>query len=143
MKTKIYKTAHSVQETITKYIANDEKVFKTEQECLEHEALLEEVNKLRIDNPKNVVPYDVWISEEAEYIWVNLKNETDIEIIEKTYNVDVSGISPGIYCIEIDYYDSESYISSMKYSLDNAFALLELAGYDITTLKRKDETDND
>ena len=139
MKTRTQKIVRQIEDTITEYIASDEQVFKTEQECLDHEALLEAAKRLRIDNPKHVIPYDVYTSEEIEYIWVNLKNETDIKIIEKAYNVDVSGISSGIYCIETHFYDNEPYISSMKYSLNNAFALLELAGYDTSTLKRKDD----
>ena len=113
-------------------------IFKTEEECLEHEAYIEAANKLIIPNPNHVVPYDVYTSEDISYIWVNLKTEGDIDIIKNAYYVDVSGITTGIYCIEI-HYDREAYISSMRYSLENAFDLLELAGYDTSTLKRKDD----
>ena len=138
MKVRTQRIVRNVEDTLTEYVAIDDMIFKTEEECLEHEAYIEAAKKLIIPNPNYVVPYDVYTSEDISYVWVNLKTEDDIDIIENAYNVDVSGITTGIYCIEI-HYDREAYISSMRYSLENAFALLELAGYDTTTLKRKDD----
>ena len=140
MKVRTQRIVRNVEDTLTEYIAIDDMIFKTEAECLEHEAYIEAANKLIIPNPNHVVPYDVYTSEDVSYIWVDLKTEDDIDIIENAYNVDVSGISTGIYCIEI-HYDREAYIYSMRYSLENAFALLELAGYDTTMLKRKRDDD--
>ena len=141
MKVRTQRIMRSVEDTLTEYVAIDDMIFKTEAECLEHEAYLEAAKKLIIPNPNHVVPYDVYISEDVSYIWVDLKTEDDIDTIANAYNVDVSGITTGVYCVEI-HYDREAYISSMRYSLNNAFDLLELAGYDTSTLKRKDETDN-
>ena len=138
MKVRTQRIVRNVEDTLTEYVAVDDMIFKTEEECLEHEAYIEAAKKLIIPNPNHVVPYDVYTSEDVSYVWVNLKTEDDIDIIENAYNVDVSGITTGIYCIEI-HYDREAYISSMRYSLENAFALLELAGYDTTTLKRKND----
>lgn len=137
MKVRTQRIVRNVEDTLTEYVAIDDMIFKTEAECLEHEAYIEAANKLIIPNPNHVIPYDVYTSDDVSYVWVNLKTEDDIDIIENAYNVDVSEITIGIYCIVI-YYDREAYIYSMRYSLENAFALLELAGYDTSTLKRKD-----
>ena len=140
MKVRTQRIMRNVEDTLTEYVAIDDMIFKTEAECLEHEAYIEAANKLIIPNPNHVVPYDVYTSDDISYVWVNLKTKDDIDIIENAYNVDVSEITTGIYCIAI-YYDREAYIYSMRYSLENAFALLELAGYDTTMLKRKSNDD--
>ena len=138
MKVRTQRIVRNVEDTLTEYVAIDDMIFKTEAECLEHEAYIEAAKKLIIPSPNRGRPQDVYTREERIQAWGNLKTEDDIDIIENAYNVDVSGITTGIYCIEI-HYDREAYISSMRYSLENAFALLELAGYDTTTLKRKDD----
>lgn len=138
MKTRTYKTFRQIEDIVTEYVASDDMIFKTEEECLRHEAALEKVNKLIIRNPDGVLPYDTYTSSDKRYIWVNIENNDDIETVKYAYELDDEKITPGIYCIE-EGYDGEFYISSIEYSIDNAIALLRLAGYDTSTLKRKDD----
>ena len=141
MKVRTYKTFRQVEDTVIEYVASDDVIFKTEEDCLRYEAALEKVNKLIIRNPDGVLPYDTYTSSDKRYMWVNIENNDDIETVKYAYELDVEKITPGIYCIE-EGYDGEFYISSIDCSIDNAIALLRLAGYDTSTLKRKDETDN-
>lgn len=132
---------YTMSGTITKYVANDGRHFDTKIECEEYELLLEKVSKLVIDNPKNVLPYDVYVNDcDSQYFWVNLKNEDDIQLVRIVYGIDVCYLKPGIYCVEVSM-GGDGYITSMEDNLRNAFDLLELAGYDTTTLKRKRDDD--
>lgn len=134
MNIRTHTITHYVEETVTEYVAENGERFKTEQECIEYEALLEKAIKLEIDNPQYVLPYDTYVTECNQYLWVNLKSDEDFEIIKKVYNVDVDGLDYGIYCIEVRD-DGEAYITSIADSVVNSLRLLEFAGYDISTLK--------
>ena len=124
-----------VKDEITEYIACDDKIFKTEQECLVYEEKLKRVNSLIIDNPNGILPYDVWVDEESQYIWVDLKTQEDVELVSEVYNLDDTCYDPGIYCIQISEECGNS-MSNMKYYIESALKLLEFAGYDISNINK-------
>ena len=134
MDIKTHTITRYIKETVTEYVAENGERFQTEQECIEYEELLKKAYELEIDNPQYVLPYDTYVTECNQYLWVNLKSDEDFEIIKKVYNTDVDGLDYGIYCIEVRD-DGEAYITSIEDSVVNALRLLEFAGYDISTLK--------
>ena len=134
MDIKTHTITRYIKETVTEYVAENGERFQTEQECIEYEELLKKAYELEIDNPQYVLPYDTYVTECNQYLWVNLKSDEDFEIIKKVYNTDVDGLDYGIYCIEV-HDDGEAYITSIEDSVVNALRLLEFAGYDTSALK--------
>lgn len=135
METRKMKVKRYVDDEITEYIAYDGKIFKTEQKCINYEKNLKMVDSFIIDNPNGVLPYDVWVDDGSQYIWVNLETQEAIKLVSEVYNLDDTYYEPGIYCIEISEMCGNS-MSSMKYYVENALKLLELAGYDISNIRK-------
>ena len=128
----------SVSKVVPVYIASDGKKYHSEEDCLQHESNLDTVQKIEIPNPDYVYPYDDYIDPDNNcYIWVDIENEADLEAVCDAYNVDLDGYDFGIYCIEISDYSSEGRAFDIDSSIDCAMKLLEFAGYDTSTLKKK------
>jgi len=131
----------SVSKVVPIYIASDGKKYHSEEACLQHENALNAVQKITIPNPDCVYPYADYINPDSNYYtWVNIKNEADLKAVCDAYNVEFDDCDFGIYCIESSNYSSEGYVYNIDSSVDYAIKLLELAGFDTSTLKRKENT---
>ena len=121
------------------YIADNGSRFNSESECREYEEIQKTINRLYVQNPNRIFPYDDYIdTDAAAYFWIDIKTKEDIEAVRKCCDKHPHDIGLGLYCMEIPNILCSRMIS-INDSVTNAINLLEFAGYDTSTLKKKRE----
>lgn len=99
----------TITKTITKYVADDNTEWDNEEDCRNHEnecaATKKLIDKLEIEELHNIMPPLHDVCEDADFIWYNIKNNDDYELIsqyyKKQYDTTIEVYSlPAIICVE-------------------------------------------
>lgn len=127
---KIKEETKLVEQKIFTFIAEDGTEFTTEKECKYYEemqilnALIEEAEKLRIEEMDEYIPLsnDGLMNKCNTFRWYKLENETDFETLNRAYGNELRKPEhfPEVMCVETVGY--ESY-------MDDAYS------YDMTTCR--------
>ena len=127
---KIKEETKLVEQKVFTFVAEDGTEFTTEKECKDYEekqifkALIEEAEKLRIEEMDEDIPLsdDGLMNECNTFRWYKLKNEADFETLNKAYGNGLSKPEhfPEVMCVETVGY--EAY-------MDDAYS------YDMTTCR--------
>ena len=102
-----------VEQTVTKYIANDGREFLREEDCeryekkLRRDVTLREAEKLRIRKLNGVVPItrEFGVIQNHRFAWYEVNCEDDFKIITDAYNIRPNEFFgpvayPNILCVE-------------------------------------------
>lgn len=99
----------TITKTITKYVADDNTEWDNEKDCRNHEnecaATKKLIDKLEIEELHDIMPPLHDVCEDADFIWYNIKNNDDYELISQYYKkqhdvtIEVDSL-PAIICVE-------------------------------------------
>lgn len=127
---KVREEVKMIEQKVFTFVADDGVEFITEKECKDYEerqifkALIEEAEKLRIEEMDEDIPLsnDGLMNECNTFRWYKLENETDFETLNKAYGNGLNKPEhfPEVMCVETVGY--EAY-------MDDAYS------YDMTTCR--------
>ena len=113
---KIKEETKLVEQKVFTFVAEDGTEFTTEKECKDYEekqifkALIEEAEKLRIEEMDEDIPLsnDGLMNECNTFRWYKLDNEADFETLNKAYGNELSKPEhfPEVMCVETVGYEA-------------------------------------
>lgn len=147
---KVKKETKMVEQTITLYVAEDGKEFKSEHECRKYEekkileSLIEKAEELRIKELDNCLPLTCngLVNECNVFIWYKLESKEDFDIVESAYGYRSCFSKPNTYpevmCVEtcgFEPYEDDSYNYNMEEIKGITKAFWKMLGYNVALEK--------